>query len=68
METAGETLNSSDGRQVRASATDKIALTLKIRRFNPEVSDESWWDEFTVEMEPTDRLLDAITSFETALT
>ena len=37
-----------------------MALTLKIRRYNPEVSDEPWWDEFTVQMEPTDRLLDAL--------
>ena len=37
-----------------------MALTLKIRRYNPEVSDEPWWDEFTVHMEPTDRLLDAL--------
>ena len=35
-------------------------VTLKIRRYNPEVSDEPWWDEFTVQMEPTDRLLDAL--------
>jgi succinate dehydrogenase / fumarate reductase iron-sulfur subunit len=37
-----------------------MSLTLKIRRYNPEVSDEPWWDEFTVQMEPTDRLLDAL--------
>ncbi|MGH2596004.1 MAG: succinate dehydrogenase iron-sulfur subunit [Actinomycetota bacterium] len=37
-----------------------MSLTLKIRRFNPEVSEEPWWDEFTVQMEPTDRLLDAL--------
>ena len=38
----------------------RTALTVRIRRFNPEVSDESWWDEFEVEMLPTDRLLDAL--------
>ena len=35
-------------------------LTLKIRRFNPEAGPEPWWDEFNVEMEPNDRLLDAL--------
>ena len=37
-----------------------MPLTLKIRRFNPEVSQDSWWDEFEVRMEPLDRLLDAL--------
>ena len=38
----------------------RTALTLRIRRYNPEVSEESWWDEFEVEMERNDRLLDAL--------
>jgi succinate dehydrogenase / fumarate reductase, iron-sulfur subunit len=37
-----------------------VELTLRIRRFNPEVRDEAWWDEFRVSSEPTDRLLDAL--------
>ena len=37
-----------------------MELTLRIRRYNPEVSADPWWDEFTVEMEPSDRLLDAL--------
>jgi succinate dehydrogenase / fumarate reductase iron-sulfur subunit len=39
---------------------EEVALTLRIRRYNPEVSPDPWWDEFTVTMEPTDRLLDAL--------
>jgi succinate dehydrogenase / fumarate reductase iron-sulfur subunit len=35
-------------------------LTLRIRRFNPDVGPEPWWDEFTITTEPTDRLLDAL--------
>ena len=59
MATAADVLQSSDERRV--GRTDgRMALTLKIRRYNPEVSDEPWWDEFTVQMEPTDRLLDAL--------
>ena len=37
-----------------------VSLTLRIRRFNPEVRTDPWWDEFTVTAEPTDRLLDAL--------
>ena len=59
MATAAEVLQSSDRQRVGES-DGRMALTLKIRRFNPEVSEEPWWDEFTVQMEPTDRLLDAL--------
>mgnify|MGYP003290042739 CR=1 FL=1 len=37
-----------------------MELTLKIRRYNPELGPNPWWDEFTVEMEPSDRVLDAL--------
>ena len=33
---------------------------LRIRRFNPEKDDQPWWGEYTIEAEPTDRLLDAL--------
>jgi succinate dehydrogenase / fumarate reductase iron-sulfur subunit len=41
-------------------AGEKVDLTLKIRRYNPEVGTDPWWDEFTIQAEPTDRLLDAL--------
>jgi succinate dehydrogenase / fumarate reductase iron-sulfur subunit len=41
-------------------APEEVPITLRIRRFNPEVAPDPWWDEFTVDMEPTDRLLDAL--------
>jgi succinate dehydrogenase / fumarate reductase, iron-sulfur subunit len=45
----------------RASARpETIPLTLRIRRYNPEVRDDPWWDEFKIETEPMDRLLDAL--------
>ena len=59
MATAADVLQSSDEREV-GQTDGRMSLTLKIRRYNPEVSDEPWWDEFTVQMEPTDRLLDAL--------
>ena len=40
--------------------TGKMPLTLRIRRYNPEVRADPWWDEFSIEMEPSDRLLDAL--------
>lgn len=35
-------------------------LTLQIRRYNPEVSDEVHWDEYKLTMYGTDRVLDAL--------
>ncbi len=37
-----------------------MKITLKILRFNPETDQKPWWGEYQVEMEPDDRLLDAI--------
>jgi succinate dehydrogenase / fumarate reductase, iron-sulfur subunit len=41
-------------------ADGRVKLEIRIRRYNPEVRDDAWWDEFTVDVEPTDRLLDAL--------
>ena len=54
----GEVLGQASGEG--EGGPSKMQLTLKIRRYNPDVSEDPWWDEFTVEMEPTDRLLDAL--------
>ena len=35
-------------------------VTLKLRRFNPEVDDEPHWETYDVPAEPTDRLLDLL--------
>ena len=56
--TPAEVLNTSDERRVGASAL--VTLTLKIRRFNPQVSEEPWWDEFTIEVDPYERLVEAL--------
>jgi succinate dehydrogenase / fumarate reductase iron-sulfur subunit len=52
----GDVLDAPDRRRGHRG----IDLTLRIRRYNPEVSEDSWWDEFTVDMEANDRLLDAL--------
>ena len=41
-------------------AIEAFTVTLIIRRFNPEVDDEPRWEDFDVEMYPTDRILDAL--------
>ena len=35
-------------------------VVIKIRRYNPEVSSEAYWDEFPLTMYRTDRVLDAL--------
>ncbi len=37
-----------------------FTVTLSIRRFDPEKSEEASWEEFKVEMHSTDRVLDAL--------
>ena len=37
-----------------------ITVTMRIRRFNPEVSEEQKWETYQVTAEPTDRVLDAL--------
>ncbi|CAM5379556.1 Succinate dehydrogenase iron-sulfur subunit OS=Streptomyces antimycoticus OX=68175 GN=SANT12839_043090 PE=3 SV=1 [Streptomyces antimycoticus] len=36
-----------------------ITVTFRIRRFNPEVSDEAVWEDFQIELDPKERVLDA---------
>jgi succinate dehydrogenase / fumarate reductase iron-sulfur subunit len=37
-----------------------MKVQLKIRRFNPETDKKPWWGKYEVEVEPTDRVLDAL--------
>ncbi|MFQ5927254.1 MAG: 2Fe-2S iron-sulfur cluster-binding protein, partial [Terriglobia bacterium] len=39
-----------------------MKLGLRIKRFDPERSPNAFWAEYEVEVEPTDRLLDALHS------
>jgi succinate dehydrogenase / fumarate reductase iron-sulfur subunit len=38
----------------------KMKARLKIRRFNPETDKKPYWGKYEVEVEPTDRVLDAL--------
>ena len=46
--------------RVGPPAPGQIPLRMRIRRYRPEVDKEPWWQEATVNMEPSDRLLDAL--------
>ncbi|MFF9089391.1 succinate dehydrogenase iron-sulfur subunit [Streptomyces sp. NPDC014991] len=37
-----------------------ITVTLRVRRFNPEVSAEAAWEDFQLEIDPKERVLDAL--------
>ena len=41
-------------------STTTMTVTIKIRRYNPEVSEETHWESYQVTAEPTDRVLDAL--------
>lgn len=43
-----------------ADSTTTMEVTVKILRYNPEVSEESSWETYQVTAEPTDRVLDAL--------
>ncbi|GAA0466119.1 succinate dehydrogenase iron-sulfur subunit [Streptomyces stramineus] len=37
-----------------------ITVTFRIRRFNPEISDEATWQDFQLEIDPKERVLDGL--------
>ncbi|RII42864.1 succinate dehydrogenase iron-sulfur subunit [Galactobacter valiniphilus] len=41
-------------------AVESFDITLKVRRFDPEISDEAHWDVYKLTMYGTDRVLDAL--------
>jgi succinate dehydrogenase / fumarate reductase iron-sulfur subunit len=38
----------------------KISVTFRIRRFNPEISAEASWQDFRIDIDPKERVLDAL--------
>ncbi|HEX5568922.1 MAG TPA: succinate dehydrogenase iron-sulfur subunit [Streptomyces sp.] len=43
-----------------AETTPYITATFRIRRFNPEVSENAYWEDFRIEIDPKERVLDAL--------
>ncbi|MFR9676231.1 succinate dehydrogenase iron-sulfur subunit [Streptomyces sp. TR06-5] len=46
--------------EAKAPASHLITATFRIRRFNPEISAEAVWEDFAVEIDPKERVLDAL--------
>ena len=44
----------------RPAAAGKRIVTLRIRRYNPEIDDKPHWHDYEVEVLPTERVLDAL--------
>ncbi|MER5375712.1 succinate dehydrogenase iron-sulfur subunit [Streptomyces sp. NPDC002132] len=43
-----------------SAASPYITVTFRIRRFNPEVSAEATWEDFQLEIDPKERVLDGL--------
>ncbi|MBA4861535.1 succinate dehydrogenase iron-sulfur subunit [Streptomyces sp. PSKA54] len=43
-----------------SAASPYITVTFRIRRFNPEVSGEATWEDFQLEIDPKERVLDGL--------
>ncbi|MFK4144233.1 succinate dehydrogenase iron-sulfur subunit [Streptomyces sp. NPDC004065] len=41
-------------------ASPYITVTFRVRRFNPEVSEEATWEDFQLEIDPKERVLDGL--------
>ncbi|MET9415942.1 succinate dehydrogenase iron-sulfur subunit [Streptomyces klenkii] len=46
--------------EAESAASPYITVTFRVRRFNPEISDEAHWQDFEVEIDPKERVLDAL--------
>ncbi|MGW1881012.1 succinate dehydrogenase iron-sulfur subunit [Streptomyces sp. NPDC001970] len=46
--------------EAEAASTPYITVTFRIRRFNPEVSAEAEWQDFQIEIDPKERVLDGL--------
>ncbi|OEU85343.1 succinate dehydrogenase [Streptomyces abyssalis] len=42
------------------TASHLVTITFRIRRFNPEVAADAEWEDFTLDIDPKDRVLDAL--------
>ncbi|MEU4150066.1 succinate dehydrogenase iron-sulfur subunit [Streptomyces sp. NPDC026659] len=49
-----------DKAETAAAASPYITVTFRIRRFNPEVSADVHWEDFQLEMDPKERVLDGL--------
>ncbi|MEU9357858.1 succinate dehydrogenase iron-sulfur subunit [Streptomyces sp. NPDC051840] len=57
---ATPTLDKTGDAEAGFADTPYITATFRIRRFNPEVSDEVEWQDFQISIDPKERVLDAL--------
>ncbi|MER5556672.1 succinate dehydrogenase iron-sulfur subunit [Streptomyces sp. NPDC002793] len=57
---ATPTLEKTGKAEAGFADTPYITATFRIRRFNPEVSDEVQWQDFQISIDPKERVLDAL--------
>ncbi|MFD6529162.1 succinate dehydrogenase iron-sulfur subunit [Streptomyces sp. NPDC060184] len=57
---ATPTLEKTSAPEPGFADTPYITATIRIRRFNPEVSEEAVWQDFQIEIDPKERVLDAL--------
>ncbi|MEU9332182.1 succinate dehydrogenase iron-sulfur subunit [Streptomyces sp. NPDC048290] len=46
--------------EAEAAASPYITVTFRVRRFNPEVSADAVWEDFRLEIDPKERVLDGL--------
>ncbi|MFI1466364.1 succinate dehydrogenase iron-sulfur subunit [Streptomyces wuyuanensis] len=46
--------------EAEAVSSPYITVTFRIRRFNPEISDAAVWEDFQIEIDPKERVLDGL--------
>ncbi|MBC2901416.1 succinate dehydrogenase iron-sulfur subunit [Streptomyces cupreus] len=46
--------------EAESAASPYITVTFRVRRFNPEVSAEATWEDFQMEIDPKERVLDGL--------
>ncbi|MFJ4005621.1 succinate dehydrogenase iron-sulfur subunit [Streptomyces sp. NPDC090023] len=49
-----------DKAEAASAPSPYITVTLRIRRYNPEVTPEPYWEDFQLEMDPKERVLDGL--------
>ncbi|MFI6699532.1 succinate dehydrogenase iron-sulfur subunit [Streptomyces sp. NPDC050509] len=57
---ATPTLDKLSALEADSTSSHLIAVTFRIRRFNPEVSAEAEWQDFQIDIDPKERVLDAL--------
>ncbi len=46
--------------EAESAASPYITVTFRIRRFNPEISEDAVWEDFRIDIDPKERVLDGL--------